>query len=64
MLLFASFTHFIHKFIKEGEKKMPCRVFVPVFYVYFFIFTQPAWAHLKRKKSYYVARLHDLKIYE
>lgn len=34
---------------------MPCRVFVPVF-----LRSQPAWAR-SLEKSYYVARLHDLK---
>lgn len=58
-------SDFIHKFIKEGERerKMPCRVFVPVFYVFFHIHTTSVGA-LEEKKSHYVARLHDLKIYE
>lgn len=64
MLLFASFTHFIHKFIKEGEKNAMSCVCARFLRLFFHIHTTSVGALEEKKKSYYVARLHDLKIYE
>lgn len=46
MLLFASFTHFIHKFIKEGEKKCHVVCLCPFFT---FIFS---YSHNQRGRTW------------
>lgn len=57
-------SDFIHKFIKEGEREKCHVVCLCPFFTFFFSYSHNKRGRTWRKKSHYVARLHDLKIYE